>query len=613
MQQQPQPPRPRSPQQHPQRPQPAQQLPQSTEEYTRSMQQPQPPRLRSTQQHPRRPQPAQPLPQSSEEYTRSTQQQPQQPPRPRSTQQHHQRPQPAQQLPQSTEEYPRSTQQQPQQPPRPRSTQQHPQRPQPVQQLPQPSQQRPQSTEEYNTQSAATRPNRSPSVRSSRPLPVAPAHSPEPIDIRRDSRPPSPTRSLHSHRSRRSVALPPDGIPTLGADSVISLPAPYELSRPVSVMDTPATERGGIDLGSGRRRTRTMSNVSAVSTRLSQFDILCPPQAAEAPVSLSDQVAREWRVANPDSASRQGTTEESHSSENFSIRSSAPRSQASLRSAPRRPREIVMPMPLSTAMHAGGGVSYTQPIANSSAAPPPIRDPYSAPSGSSSVPITTAPPPPHGPTGDITLSRPRSAMAWIKSRFNRTTSSYSVPNIEIEPPSNPTSGTSTDCTVNAILLTPEHAGTSTLPHHFIPELAGALAGVQLENENGAGTGNLIVLPDNELPRGFVPLSPILPDLHTIPGPAPVPVPVPGVESSTSAPPAARASPQPPAYTPHDIYAVRELPRPATAAPRTRSPPRFEVESVCAGSSTRARGASIGSAMLASPPALARPISLFSSV
>ncbi|KAJ7235163.1 hypothetical protein B0H12DRAFT_150478 [Mycena haematopus] len=456
-----------------------------------------------------------------------------------------------------------------QHPPRPRSSQQQqPPHPQPTQQQPRSAQEQPQPTPAQN-------PNRSPSAQSSRPLPLAPAHSPEPIDIRpdrREPRPPSPARSY------RSVALPPDGIPTVGADSVISLPAPYELSRPVSIADTPVNERSGIDLGSGRRRTRTMSNVSAVSTRLSQFDILGPPRAVEAPVSLSDQVAHEWRVANADRpVSRQGTTEESHSSEKISTRSSAPRSQASRRTAPRRPREIVMPMPLSTAMHAGGSVSYTHPDANSSAALPPLWDPYSAPAGPSSGP----PPPPHDSTSDTILTRPRSAMAWLKSRFNRMPSSSSIVNIQIEPPSNPASNPSTERTVNTILLTPEHAGTSTLPQHFIPELAGTLAGMQLENANG--TGNVIVLPDNDLPRGFVPLSPILPNLHTVPGP--------GLDSN---PPAPSPSPQPPAYTPHDIYAVRELPRPATTTPRARSPVDVQTGS----SSTRVRGASIGSAILA---------------
>ncbi|KAF8209485.1 hypothetical protein K438DRAFT_1960482 [Mycena galopus ATCC 62051] len=596
-QQQPQPPRPRSTQQQPPRPQSTQQQqpprPQSTQ------QQQQPPRPQSTQQQPPRPQSTQQQPPRPQ----STQQQ-QQPPRPQSTQQQPPRPQ--------------STQQQ--QPLRPQSTQQLPPCPQFTQQQPP----RPQSTQQQEPQAQPSQPNRSPSPRSSRPLPRAPAHLPEPIDIRTDPdhrnadadapRPPSPTRS---HRSRRSVVLPPDGIPTVGPDSFISLPAPHELSRPVSVAAesmytyTPATERGGIDLptsGSGRGRTRTMSNVSAVSTRLSQFDILSPPRAPEAPasISLSDQVAREWRVANADRPeSRQGTTQESHGSDNFSTRSSVPRSQVSRRSGPqRRPREIVMPMPLSTAMIADD-------MGNVGAAPlAPLRDPYYAAAGPSYAP----PPQDYSFDPNMNATRPRSAMAWLKSRFNRMPSSSSVPNIQIEPPSNPASNPSTDHTVNTILLTPDHAGMSTLPQQFIPQLAGALEGVQIQRQihpekghGGNGNGNVIVLPDNELPRGFVPLSPIMPNLHT------VPVLDSGV--GNSAPPTApnpNPSPQPPAYTPHDIYAVRELPRPATAAGMmTPARAQFEVEVPAGSGRARARGASIGSAMLASPTSLARPISLFS--
>ncbi|KAJ7334883.1 hypothetical protein DFH08DRAFT_1083407 [Mycena albidolilacea] len=401
----------------------------------------------------------------------------------------------------------------------------------------------------------------------------------------------------------------------MGADSVISLPPPHELSRPVSVVAdseyTPGTNRAG-----GRRRT--MSGVSAISTTFSQFDILSPPRAAEAPMSRSDQVAREWRVANADPPERrQGTTEESNSSENFSTRSSVPYSQASRRTGPRRPREIVMPMPLSTAMDTDGGMAYARPMASTSAAP--LRDPYSTPAGPSSAPATafTAAPPPNRSQEyvDETGSTPsRSALAWIKSRFNRSVSASTVPiNIQIEPPSNPASNPSTDCTVNTILLTAETAGVETLPQQFVPELAGAVAGVQQLQH---GDGNVIVLPDNELPRGFVPLSPILPSLYSAPVPVSVPV-LAGDSSAASARPPAPSptpSPQPPAYTPRDIYAARELPRPATAAgmTRARSPPHFEVEA--AGSSrARARGASIGSAMLSSPAPLNRPISIFSEV
>ncbi|KAJ7878509.1 hypothetical protein B0H14DRAFT_1635438 [Mycena olivaceomarginata] len=320
-----------------------------------------PPRLETAEQHPPRPQSTQgqrPRPQSTQQQPSRPQPPQDQLPRRQSTQQHPPRPESAQQhpprpqSPQDQRPRPQSTQQQ--EPPRPQppqaqssrheSGQHHPPRPQsPQNQRPRPpigaTSAPPPPQEQPPRHESAQYPARTPSARSSRPLPRAPGHSPEPIDIRRGpTRPPSPALS------HRSVALPPDGIPTMGADSVISLPPPHELSRPVSVVAdseyTPGTNRAG-----GRRRT--MSGVSAISTTFSQFDILSPPRAAEVPMSRSDQVAREWRVANADPPERrQGTTEESHSSENFSTRSSVPYSQASRRTGPRRPREIVMPMPL---------------------------------------------------------------------------------------------------------------------------------------------------------------------------------------------------------------------------------------------------------------------------
>ncbi|KAJ7732080.1 hypothetical protein DFH07DRAFT_968563, partial [Mycena maculata] len=45
------------------------------------------------------------------------------------------------------------------------------------------------------------------------------------------------------------------------------------------------------------------------------------------------------------------------------------------------------------------------------------------------------------------------------------------------PASNPASNPSTENTLNGIVLTPDDAVERTLPHHFVPELAGALEGV----------------------------------------------------------------------------------------------------------------------------------------
>ncbi|KAJ7490789.1 hypothetical protein FB451DRAFT_1513783 [Mycena latifolia] len=461
---------------------------------------------------------------------------------------------------------------------------------------------------------------RSPSsIRPSRPLPRAPARSPEPIEVRPDR---SNSRARTPSVSQPPVALPPDGfIPTVGPDSVITLPPPHELSRPVSTLVDEDTLRtpGTAHTPSGGRG-RTMSNVSRGSTRLSEYDILSPPRRSETPITRSDQVAHAWRAANTTAApsGRRQAPPQDASSENFSTRSSIPRSQVDRRSGPRRPREIVMPMPLSTSMHAAG-MSHTRPATSHSYAQPQQQQAYTA-AGPSHASPPTAPyaqpatsasyfPGPQGYSDDPTLTRPRSALAWLKTRFNRSVSASSV-FIHVEPPSNSESNPSTDNTLNAVLLTPDDAGHRTLPQHFVPELADALAGVQAAQQADAAgdpSGNVIVLPDDELPRGFVPLSPIspiMPDLHNI---TPFPL-----DASTSASksasasvpaPAPALSPQPPAYSPREIYAPP--PRPSTAAgmTRARSP---------ASEAGRARGASIGSAMLQTSPApLNRPLSIFS--
>ncbi|KAJ7184682.1 hypothetical protein C8R46DRAFT_465341 [Mycena filopes] len=477
---------------------------------------------------------------------------------------------------------------------------------------------------------SAPHPERSPTARSSRPLPRAPERLPEPIDIRPDRR---TFRASSPSMSHRSVALPPDGfIPTTGVDSVIALPPPHELSRPVSIVDdrprTPATERTGTATPS---RRRTMSNVSAVSTRMSQYDILHPPRtSAPEAATRSHQVAQEWRIANavPDPAEqRRGTSgEDFNGSENFSTRSSIPRSQTSRRTGPRRPREIVMPMPLSTTMHA---VYARQPT---SAPAAPEQQPIYAPSNGASSSTLYAPPPSvpalqeyFDTNHDTGPTRSRSAMAWLKTRFaRRSFSSSSVPNIQIEPPSNPASNPSTEQTMDNVLLAPDDAEDPTLAQHLEPAVADAIAEISMQpvpvpppepyplanpvqfaqgNGRGSSAGHV-----SELPRGFVPLSPIspiLPDLHTV-TPFPLSSPTP---ATVAPPPAATPSPQPPAYTPCDIYYTPL--RPATAG-GMRSPPRSEVGGGGSiRSNGRARGASVGSALLASPAPLNRPLSIFS--
>lgn len=155
--------------------------------------------------------------------------------------------------------------------------------------------------------------------------------------------------------------------------------------------------------------------------------------------------------------------------------------------------------------------------------------------------------------------------------------------------------------MNNVLLAPEDAG-NIIPFQYVSELAGAVAGVQ-----PASDGNAIILPDNHLPPGFVPLSPILPNTASFP----------------SNPPQARApsvSPQPPAYTPREIYSAtlpRETSRDIYANPPSRPATAMGTHArspAMDGAGGRPRGASIGSALLqtsASPAPLNRPLSIFS--
>lgn len=117
-------------------------------------------------------------------------------------------------------------------------------------------------------------------------------------------------RNLSPSVSHRSIVLPPDGfIPTLGPDSLISLPPPHELSLPVppSSEYEPQQENGertgprvrdyaygGVrghsevqrdqddarstnDVTPYPGRPGTASTTSRVSTRISQYDLVSPP------------------------------------------------------------------------------------------------------------------------------------------------------------------------------------------------------------------------------------------------------------------------------------------------------------------------------------------------
>ncbi|KAF7332370.1 hypothetical protein MKEN_00118800 [Mycena kentingensis (nom. inval.)] len=406
-------------------------------------------------------------------------------------------------------------------------------------------------------------------------------------------------RSPSVARSQRSTVIPPDGfIPVVGpgADSVITLPAPHSLSRPVSMVGDPddhereyGQENANAGTSTGRERAWSAAGraTSRASTRMSEFDLLQPPPR-QTDTPITHRIVREWRAANSNeprpeqrqaprpadvlSTRTRSSTTTTLPSQVHSRRSAqtGPGASGPPPGAPRRPREIVMPMPLSATMFGAGisnhpnigidaGPTRTRaaqqnPIpltsafayanstasANGTAAALPTRPATTGPvfagttAGNNGIPSV--------PAGQVQLpeassssaaatgqslqppqnTRPKSAQpfAWLRRRMsqNRSFSASSVPQIQVEPPSNPASDPSTGVIADSALLAADDT-TAPLPQQFVSvagsELAGALAGLDSATNN--------------LPQGFVPqaLSPILPGLR---------IQLPS------------GSPQPPAYT-----------------------------------------------------------------
>lgn len=195
--------------------------------------------------------------------------------------------------------------------------------------------------------------------------PHAPTTKPaERITVQPSAEPSEPIHpiSIHNHSPsvlHPSIVLPPDNyIPILGPDSLISLPPPHELSQPVppvapstqtaprsrsnsrapDVFDddyearryadrdrrnAPPPSRSGRDAKRDSRRyaaaARSMSVASRGSTRLSELDLLGPPQNglenrqdAESPTlgrrsrprastqPITQRIVEQWRNANPE-------------------------------------------------------------------------------------------------------------------------------------------------------------------------------------------------------------------------------------------------------------------------------------------------------------------------
>ncbi|KAF4614886.1 hypothetical protein D9613_003554 [Agrocybe pediades] len=366
------------------------------------------------------------------------------------------------------------------------------------------------------------------------------------------------------------VPLPPDNyIPVMDANSMISLPPPHELSRMVSptsdIRPTSTVPDGDVRgfAEGGRKRSdsqamatakygrptsiaptegsrkrsesrshpapapiaptpssdpppaynvndnnaraagvmpsRATSNVSRGSTHISQLDILSPPREsiaipknngkgrsyepsyqAESPTirylnnrqRLRDQqqpptekIAEEWRQANqeyfrPLSPESNGSRTGVFDRPDSAMSKAASSNERPKPRPPRRPREIVLPAPL--------GDVFADTKANV------------VPSPSGGLSVTT---PPHA---------------------SRTTSNTTVPGIEVVTPSTHASSRFSQGTVlDPILLTPDSANRPLPP------------ATNIHNQAGPERINM-VLPDNNLPPGFVPLSPIIPSLNSYP-------------------------------------------------------------------------------------------------
>ena len=130
------------------------------------------------------------------------------------------------------------------------------------------------------------------------------ANQPEKIAVRphpnKDTDPTIPIRpiSIQNHSptvSHRSFKLPPDGfIPTIGANSVISLPPPHELSMPVpptSALQPPAT-------ASSSKQERTKASTSRSSEHADRESRKRTPQSVDGDSTSNYTLSRQLHTNN---------------------------------------------------------------------------------------------------------------------------------------------------------------------------------------------------------------------------------------------------------------------------------------------------------------------------
>ncbi|KAJ3754773.1 hypothetical protein EV360DRAFT_86530 [Lentinula raphanica] len=358
---------------------------------------------------------------------------------------------------------------------------------------------------------------------------------------------PRPGSSL-SHRS-----IPPDNyIPTMtpGADHYIPMPPPHELSAPVPsstpAPSEPETVREDREMKRRLPRSRAASTASRASTRISEYDLVSPPAQERAgyfqPFNTgfdrdgrtydatddvsSRRMVEEWRniMTTPPSV-KEGNGGQvrpvSESPRNIprvqspstSSRARSPR----IPSGPRVRENIVQPTPLPTGSLPRRDFGRTRNIPEAphltdmgdtqtmSFPRNPRTEQLQQEANNQSGTSTSESSPPAG------TARTKTPIAWFKKHFQRSYSSPVIPNIQIEPPSQtPTSSSSnTTSRLDPVLLSPEDANRPiALPNDVIAEATRGIA-ILPSSTPVPNAPITITLPDGELPLGFVPTTPMM--------------------------------------------------------------------------------------------------------
>ncbi|KAF8166495.1 hypothetical protein BJ912DRAFT_1067880 [Pholiota molesta] len=299
-----------------------------------------------------------------------------------------------------------------------------------------------------------------------------------------------------------TFVLPPDGyIPIAGPGSVISLPAPHELSYPVAAEAPPrppAAEEGPSRPRSGGRgeppRLRVANPYPPTNRRpLPSTDSQSNHTYSTRTGRDTEKTEQEQRAPPP--SHHTYTTRTGRDAETMEQEQRAP-------PPPMTPARSLYDRPTSTAPvrpPSGGPGRRTREVM----LPTPMGDPFDDPTTANGNNLRPRSATPSGaPYGRPTL---HTSFRSPEKRSSSTT----PPDIQVETPSTRTIPSNRTTMVDPILLTPESANRPiALPdHHHHTDLPDNTAlGIY---STGKGDEKIeMTLPDNNFPPGFVPLSPI---------------------------------------------------------------------------------------------------------